>query len=118
MGLPSALRRALGAGWYGVLSHPHLLTRPIAWRSYRVSPSVPLSRPPPPPHSFHQVPGGAPALLTGPITLCGRSDLDADRFFTGSLSNLMLFDTSLQPEQVRGGMGGRGGAGWRGEGPT
>ena len=72
----------------------------------------------PPPHCSDQVPGGAPALLSGPITLCGRSDLDAGRFFTGSLSNLMLFDTSLQPEQVRGGMGGRGGAGWRGEGPT
>jgi hypothetical protein len=50
--------------------------------------------------TFLQIPAGGPALLTGPITLCGRSDLDPKRFFSGSISNLMLFDTSLEPEQV------------------
>ncbi len=46
-----------------------------------------------------QVPGG-PALLTGPVTLCARSDLDPDRFFSGRLSNIMLFDEALSPSQV------------------
>jgi len=49
---------------------------------------------------FMQITGGAPADLTGPITLCGRSDLSAERFFTGQLSNLMVFDTALSEDQV------------------
>eukprot|EP00967_Tisochrysis_lutea_P056465 scaffold71317_cov31-Tisochrysis_lutea.AAC.1 len=46
------------------------------------------------------VTGGAPADLDGPITLCGRSDLSLERFFTGQLSNLMLFDTALTEDEV------------------
>ena len=38
--------------------------------------------------------------MSGPMTLCGRSDLYPDRFFSGHLSNLMLFDTGLNPGQV------------------
>ena len=30
------------------------------------------------------VDGGAPLLLDGNITLCGRSDLDSSRFFNGA----------------------------------
>ncbi|KAF5839090.1 hypothetical protein DUNSADRAFT_1635 [Dunaliella salina] len=47
-----------------------------------------------------QVTGGAPADLDGPITLCGRSDLSVERFFSGQLSNLMLFDTALTEDEV------------------
>lgn len=47
-----------------------------------------------------QIPGGGPMQLSGPITLCGRSDLDPTRFFSGSIANLMLFDTPLRADQV------------------
>jgi hypothetical protein len=49
---------------------------------------------------LNKVPGGHQALLDGPFTLCGRSDLESDRFFTGSLSNLMMWDTGLEPVEV------------------
>lgn len=47
-----------------------------------------------------QITGGYPADLNGPITLCARVDGDLDRGFTGSVSNLMLFDVPLTPTQV------------------
>lgn len=47
-----------------------------------------------------QITGGLPAQLTGPLTLCSRTDLDPQRAFTGALSNLALFDVSLMPNQV------------------
>jgi len=51
-------------------------------------------------NGLHQVTGGAPANLSGTITLCGRADLSPERFFSGQLSNLMLFDSALNEEQV------------------
>lgn len=46
------------------------------------------------------MPGGSPAQLTGPVTLCGRADLDPDRFFSGSLAGLMAWARPLGPDQV------------------
>ncbi|KAI3433616.1 hypothetical protein D9Q98_003425 [Chlorella vulgaris] len=44
--------------------------------------------------------GGGPMNLTGNITLCARSDLEATRFFTGSLAHLLIFNTSLSPDNM------------------
>ncbi|GAB4816757.1 hypothetical protein N2152v2_003803 [Parachlorella kessleri] len=43
---------------------------------------------------------GAPMALPGPIVLCGRNDLDPDRFFSGSIARLAIFNTSLDPGDV------------------
>jgi hypothetical protein len=38
--------------------------------------------------------------LHGPITLCGRNDLDPSRTFAGSISTLMVFDNALTQADV------------------
>lgn len=35
------------------------------------------------------------------INLCGRSDFEPDRYFSGSLSNLMLFDSALTNQEIQ-----------------
>ena len=40
-------------------------------------------------------------FLNSPITLCGRVDLDADRFFSGRLAELSIFDNALTKQQVQ-----------------
>lgn len=40
--------------------------------------------------------------LSGPITLCGRSDGDLERHFTGDIAALSVWDSALAPWQVRG----------------
>ncbi|MEW5310359.1 MAG: hypothetical protein WDW38_002167 [Sanguina aurantia] len=47
-----------------------------------------------------QIPGGYPAQLDGPITLCARADLDPGRLFTGSIANLMLWNVPLSASHV------------------
>jgi hypothetical protein len=61
-------------------------------------------------HVFHRMPmagsdnvkklvsGGDPMFLSSPITLCGRVDLNADRFFR--LAELSIFDEALNKQQV------------------
>uniref|UniRef100_A0A1D1ZX47 LamG-like jellyroll fold domain-containing protein n=1 Tax=Auxenochlorella protothecoides TaxID=3075 RepID=A0A1D1ZX47_AUXPR len=44
---------------------------------------------------MHNASGGAPMDLTGDLVLCSRSDLDAERFFTGQLTQLMVWNQSL-----------------------
>jgi hypothetical protein len=44
--------------------------------------------------------GGAPLQIDGKITLCGRSDGEAQRGYSGLLSELALFDTALTPDQA------------------
>jgi hypothetical protein len=46
------------------------------------------------------VSGGDPMFLDSPITLCGRVDLNAERFFSGRLAELSIFDNSLTKQQV------------------
>jgi len=46
------------------------------------------------------VDGGDPIYLDSPITLCGRMDLNATRFFSGRLAELSVFDAALTPTQV------------------
>ena len=46
------------------------------------------------------VSGGDPMFLNSPITLCGRVDLNADRFFDGRLAELSIFDNALTRPQV------------------
>lgn len=46
------------------------------------------------------VSGGDPMFLNSPITLCGRVDLNADRFFSGRLAELSIFDDALNKQQV------------------
>ena len=46
------------------------------------------------------VSGGDPMFLNSPITLCGRVDLNADRFFDGQLVELSIFDSALTRPQV------------------
>lgn len=41
--------------------------------------------------------GGAPMQLAGNITLCARSDLDPNRFYSGYIANLGIYNTSLTP---------------------
>lgn len=38
--------------------------------------------------------------LRSRIVLCGRSDLNPQRYFSGSLSNLMLFDEPLDSSAI------------------
>ncbi|EFN59099.1 hypothetical protein CHLNCDRAFT_137883 [Chlorella variabilis] len=45
--------------------------------------------------------GGGPMNLTGNITLCSRSDLEPTRFFGGSIAHLLIYNTSLTPDQMR-----------------
>ncbi|KAL6748684.1 hypothetical protein V8C86DRAFT_3146463, partial [Haematococcus lacustris] len=47
-----------------------------------------------------EVDGGDPIQLTGPISLCGRADGDPNRGFPGWLSQLMVFDIALTPDDV------------------
>ncbi|MEW5307095.1 MAG: hypothetical protein WDW36_009513 [Sanguina aurantia] len=47
-----------------------------------------------------RIPGGYPAQLDGPITLCARADLDPGRLFTGSIANLMLWNVPLSASHV------------------
>ncbi|KAL4419709.1 hypothetical protein ABPG75_006807 [Micractinium tetrahymenae] len=47
------------------------------------------------------VTGGGPMNLTGNVTLCGRSDLDPLRFFTGSLAHLFIWNRSVTEEEMR-----------------
>ncbi|KAI8475754.1 MAG: hypothetical protein J3K34DRAFT_517169 [Monoraphidium minutum] len=57
-------------------------------------PRAPRPRPPP-------VTGGDPLdLAGGHLVLCGRSDRDPRRFYSGLLSNLALFDEALTQDQV------------------
>ena len=44
--------------------------------------------------------GGHPFTADGPLYLCSRADLHADRYFTGKLAEVELFDTALTPDQV------------------
>jgi hypothetical protein len=48
--------------------------------------------------------GGEPALMTGPVFLCARSDLstspEGDRYYDGQVTHLMLFDKSLEGRQI------------------
>jgi hypothetical protein len=46
------------------------------------------------------VAGGDPLTLTGPLTLCARADRDPLSFFSGQLSQLLLFDQPLGETQV------------------
>ena len=62
---------------------------------------------------FH-VDGGGTANLTGPVTLCSRTDGDANRFFDGSIAQLGTWHTSVHNslhQSVGGGGGGCGGCG-------
>lgn len=47
-----------------------------------------------------QFDGGNPLELTGNITLCSRDNLTENRFYSGSLSHLSLFDVALTTQQV------------------
>ena len=47
-----------------------------------------------------QVSGGKGALMDSPIFLCARRDLDHDRFWSGKLAHLVLWDQSLQAADV------------------
>lgn len=46
--------------------------------------------------------GGDPLRIPAndPITLCARSDLDKDRFYSGALINLGIYNTQLNAAQV------------------
>ena len=47
-----------------------------------------------------QLDGGAPLLMDGKITLCGRSDRQTMRGYTGLLAKLALFDSALTEAQA------------------
>lgn len=47
-----------------------------------------------------QVDGGAPLDIDGRITLCGRSNSEAQRGYTGLLAELALFDAPLTEDQA------------------
>ena len=44
--------------------------------------------------------GGVPMHIDGRITLCGRSNGDMMRGYTGLLAELALFDAALDNQQV------------------
>ena len=49
----------------------------------------------------HPAVGGAPMELNGNLTLCSRTDMDPDRFFTGSIAHLSVYsNTTLTGDQV------------------
>ncbi|CAG9467585.1 unnamed protein product [Pedinophyceae sp. YPF-701] len=48
-----------------------------------------------------QIDGGDPAGLTGPLTLCGRSDRDPNRHFDGYLAQLAFWREALSPLDVQ-----------------
>ena len=39
--------------------------------------------------------------LAGAITLCARSDLDPNRFYTGYIANLGIYDTSIGSSDMK-----------------
>ncbi|KAL4548009.1 hypothetical protein Ndes2526B_g07220 [Nannochloris sp. 'desiccata'] len=50
---------------------------------------------------LHPATGGGPLNLNGTLTLCARADLDSDRFFSGNLANLRVYNVPLEAEQVK-----------------
>jgi hypothetical protein len=50
---------------------------------------------------FHSATGGAPINLNGTLTLCARADLDPDRFFSGNIANLRIYNVPLEAQQVK-----------------
>jgi hypothetical protein len=50
---------------------------------------------------MHPATGGSPLLLDGTLTLCARADLDADRFYSGNLANLRIYNAALDEFQVK-----------------
>lgn len=44
--------------------------------------------------------GGDPLTMDGDIHLCGRSDLDPQRHFSGRVAHLQLFDRALSLHEV------------------
>lgn len=45
--------------------------------------------------------GGNPLNIEGFMYLCGRADLNEDRFFPGSIAHLTFFDEALTLSEVR-----------------
>lgn len=45
--------------------------------------------------------GGDPIFLNGTLTLCGRADLNSQRFYSGRLAHLRIFDFALNETQVQ-----------------
>ena len=53
------------------------------------------------PLSYYNLSGGSPIHVDGDIVLCGRSDLAADRFFDGRITQFAIFDNALTSAAVR-----------------
>ena len=53
------------------------------------------------PQSYFNLSGGLPIQVDGDIVLCGRSDLAADRFFDGLITQFTIFDNALTSAAVR-----------------
>ena len=45
--------------------------------------------------------GGDPIFLNGTLTLCARADLNSQRFYSGRLAHLRIFDFALNETQVQ-----------------
>ena len=41
------------------------------------------------------VTGGGPMAVAGPMVLCARSDLSPNRFYSGRIANLGVYNTSI-----------------------
>lgn len=50
---------------------------------------------------LYQVDGGDPMQLDGVLSLCGRADGDADRFYTGLVAQLGLWNEPLTAEAIQ-----------------
>jgi hypothetical protein len=50
---------------------------------------------------LHPATGGRPLILDGTLTLCARADMNADRFYSGNLANLRIYNSALNEFQVK-----------------
>ncbi|GAB4817823.1 hypothetical protein N2152v2_004869 [Parachlorella kessleri] len=109
-GCPGAVRNISMFADNGTTTDWHLVTVTTQggkWRGYRLFIDGQLAAEVAPGVAYvdgdgyaKAITGGDPILLDGDIVLCGRADLNQDRFFNGHIANLMIFNTSLSAEQV------------------
>ncbi|KAG1665487.1 hypothetical protein FOA52_007619 [Chlamydomonas sp. UWO 241] len=67
---------------------------------WRVADLPPTNNPELAPEALFPTDGGEPIMLTGPISVCGRADLDPSRTFAGRVSQLMIFDEALTANDI------------------